>query len=977
MVEATNEALSFLEDHAAFARRQVGGIRRQVATEGFAIATFAHRTSRLGDPQLHTHCLIPNLVRRDDGIYVAFDANPLHVWAKAAGTVFQNHLQRILTQHLGVVWGPERNGTREMVGFSEEQLRAFSKRTSAIEARLEAEGELAFDSAAERMRADDRASLATRPAKDKETSPQRLRQRWATQAAEAGLVPGTGVDGLVVGQRFASLDVPDESVVFAALVDRDSGLCATQSRFCEAQVVERIAAMSAGAMTTEQIAALAKAFVASHAVVRLAPDAARRRPPEWSTVELRAVEDGLLANLGWLTRSPGQAVEPAIVGAAIAASFNELGDDQAEAVAVLCGDGPAVRLLIAPAGYGKTTALTAAVSAAEQAGRTVVVVAPTHKAVAELRSAGMEAQTLARLHSLGACGTVRDAGAERSRVVDDGADATLDRGRGVRCTRDVQSCGGDGACGLDRAPLARATWHIPREWPVRATRRAFTGAVRSRSGARHGLVRWRPIADLSDADRGSASQELGPLQQVWLEQREQLEATGRLSTFITRLVREWSIETGILERLYTIDRGVTRVLIEQGFDAALIPHGATDKPAGLVIDMLRDHLESADLVFDVVKQERPLSLGLIKELHALITRHEETFEGQDQFGNRTWTKLNHGAFKKLPNSPTRPDGTIHEYCPPVHVEAEMDRLVELHAAHVRDGVAVDVTAAWLHHRFAQIHPFEDGNGRVARAITNIVFIQAGWFPLVIRNEERGRYITALEAADEGDLESLVQFFGAVQRQAFVEALGLAETVKRDDTDLDQIISAIGSELQASDEERETQYAAVKPLADSLLSVAFDQLEVVCQRLDAVFAGHADRRVYVQLRRWEEAGNDWNRFTIIGAARALGYYANVDTFSCWARLRIITEAGHWEIVVGLHGLGYSWRGVVAGSILTNRMVKDEEEPIRNVDIEPSVPEVFQLNYRDDPDIARERFREWLAPGLLTALQQWRVASGVAR
>ena len=58
--------------------------------------------------------------------------------------MFLNELERILTERLGVAWGPERNGCREMVGFTREQLRAFSKRTVAIETHLEADGELAF-----------------------------------------------------------------------------------------------------------------------------------------------------------------------------------------------------------------------------------------------------------------------------------------------------------------------------------------------------------------------------------------------------------------------------------------------------------------------------------------------------------------------------------------------------------------------------------------------------------------------------------------------------------------------------------------------------------------------------------------------------------------------------------------------------------------------------------------------------------------
>ena len=191
VADATHTALGFLEERAALARVQHGGVRRRVATGGFAVATFAHRTSRAGDPQLHTHCLIPNVVRRADGQCVAFDANPLHVWAKATGTVFLNELERILTDRLGVEWGPDRNGSRELIGFSREQLRAFSKRTTAIETHLEAAGEVVFDSKAQRMRADDHASITTRDKKDRELTPERLRDRWHDEANAVGLRPGT------------------------------------------------------------------------------------------------------------------------------------------------------------------------------------------------------------------------------------------------------------------------------------------------------------------------------------------------------------------------------------------------------------------------------------------------------------------------------------------------------------------------------------------------------------------------------------------------------------------------------------------------------------------------------------------------------------------------------------------------------------------------------------------------------------------
>jgi conjugative relaxase-like TrwC/TraI family protein len=105
-VEAVIAALEVLEQRAAVTRQQKQGVRRQVPTSGLAVATFAHRTSREGDPQLHTHCVIPNLVHRPDGSYVAIDAAGLFRWAKAAGSIYQEELRRRLSERLGVGWGP-------------------------------------------------------------------------------------------------------------------------------------------------------------------------------------------------------------------------------------------------------------------------------------------------------------------------------------------------------------------------------------------------------------------------------------------------------------------------------------------------------------------------------------------------------------------------------------------------------------------------------------------------------------------------------------------------------------------------------------------------------------------------------------------------------------------------------------------------------------------------------------------------------
>lgn len=296
--EAVATALAFLEDKAAYARQQEDGVRRRVGTNGFAVATFVHRTSREGDPQLHTHCLIPNVVARADGTHVAFNAHPLHEWKKASGSLFQSELRRLLSRDLGVEWGPDRHGCREMVGFSREQLRTFSKRTAQIEAELEARGE-EYESAAERMRANDAASLATRRPKDRQLTPTLLAEAWEAEARTVGLEGPRQVESLVVERNVAVRPIGRDEV-FAQLFDPDAGVCARRARFTEAHVYEAVCALSDGRWDAEEVAELAEAFLDSPHAVRLAPAVGAEwcESPRWSTAEHTAIPEFSYTRLG-------------------------------------------------------------------------------------------------------------------------------------------------------------------------------------------------------------------------------------------------------------------------------------------------------------------------------------------------------------------------------------------------------------------------------------------------------------------------------------------------------------------------------------------------------------------------------------------------------------------------------------------------------------------------------------------------------
>ena len=288
---------------------------------------------------------------------------------------------------------------------------------------------------------------------------------------------------------------------------------------------------------------------------------------------------------------------------------------------------------------------------------------------------------------------------------------------------------------------------------------------------------------LSNADRAIDLADISPLYETWRAAKWRLQQSSPegLQRFATQLVRRLSIETGILEQLYDLDRGTTEALVTAGFIEDLVARSSTDIEPARLVSILRDQEATIELVMDCVGQQRALTRGVVHEPHATLTRHQETTIAVDQSGKRCDIPLSRGAFKKQPNNPSRPDGVIHEYCPPEHVDAEVDRLVEW-LANYRDEDPL-IVAAWAHHRFTQIHPYQDGNGRVARILTTLILLEADLLPLVIDRDLRSEYIDCLEKADFGDLGALASLFARLERNAILQALSI---------DVDSEISAARS-----------------------------------------------------------------------------------------------------------------------------------------------------------------------------------------
>jgi conjugative relaxase-like TrwC/TraI family protein len=132
---AVAAAIDFLQDHAAFTRRGHGGLIQE-RTGGYVAAGFVHRTSRAGDPQLHTHVLVANKVRAvSDGRWLALDGRELFEVQKAAGMLYKAALRVELSARLGVTWSQvDADGGAEIDGVPAELIRLFSKRRAQVEA---------------------------------------------------------------------------------------------------------------------------------------------------------------------------------------------------------------------------------------------------------------------------------------------------------------------------------------------------------------------------------------------------------------------------------------------------------------------------------------------------------------------------------------------------------------------------------------------------------------------------------------------------------------------------------------------------------------------------------------------------------------------------------------------------------------------------------------------------------------------------
>ncbi len=398
---AVAAALGYLERHASGARRGKAG-KTSISSKGFIGAAFRHRTSRAGDPLLHTHVLVANVIRGSDGKWGALDAKHLYRHAKTAGFLYQAQLRKELTRRLGVEWMPVRKGAAGIEGIERSVIRAFSRRRAEVEAVL---GERSEATGRER----EVAAFTTRQAKDYKVSPQRLLPQWREKAEQLGLSQEV-LERTLERSRDSQPTTSELAAIHGRLAEPE-GLTEQQSAFTRRDAIQGVCGQLTAGADVVEVEKMADAFLASNLVVPLAAregsitqDESRRvsegrisssnAEPVYSTAEMLSVEH-LVVERALERRLDGVGMaEPFALQTAIARRPT-LFDDQQAMVTRLTTSGLGVEVVVGKAGAGKTFALDAAREAWEMSGQPVIGCALAARAAQELQSgSGIQSYTI-------------------------------------------------------------------------------------------------------------------------------------------------------------------------------------------------------------------------------------------------------------------------------------------------------------------------------------------------------------------------------------------------------------------------------------------------------------------------------------------------------------------------------------------------------------------------------------------------------
>ena len=166
------------------------------------------------------------------------------------------------------------------------------------------------------------------------------------------------------------------------------------------------------------------------------------------------------------------------------------------------------------------------------------------------------------------------------------------------------------------------------------------------------------------------------------------------------------------------------------------------------LEEMKAHNICLNMIEHEADQDSLLTEAFIRQVHQVMLREDYTVYRKLPGGETTSYVVHAGCYKTRPNSVITPTGERFEYASPEETPALIADLVQWYNRVVEENLLTPVQiAALFHYRYIRVHPFEDGNGRIARLMVNFILRRHKWPMLVIRSNKKQAYLNALALTD--------------------------------------------------------------------------------------------------------------------------------------------------------------------------------------------------------------------------------------
>lgn len=213
---------------------------------------------------------------------------------------------------------------------------------------------------------------------------------------------------------------------------------------------------------------------------------------------------------------------------------------------------------------------------------------------------------------------------------------------------------------------------------------------------------------------------------------------------------EWNYNSNHIEG-NTLTYGETELLLFQG--------QTTGTHAIREYEEMKAHDVAIAHVRELAESSKLITEADVRNLNKIILKEPFWKVATTESGEPTRKQIIPGTYKETPNNVRTATNELFQFATPLETPGKMKELVEwLKKELIKTRLGPLSLAAHLHHRFVLIHPFDDGNGRVARLLSNYVFLRNDLPPIIVKSTDKANYLGALRLADVGQLDPLINYF---------------------------------------------------------------------------------------------------------------------------------------------------------------------------------------------------------------------------